>query len=521
MKFKNTHLDAHQIVRMTSRGEIALPAFQRDFVWSPNNVIELIESVSNGWPVGALLLLEGPQVFATKPINGVNPRLNPKNAQYYLLDGQQRVTALFQVLDDSGDTVYYIDLSDDSDSLDENGYPRVRWTKRGTVAGRPREDSIWTVAQLLHPEDDERFGHMPPNQRRRLLDIRQHILGDLVGEDYSLPAIVMRSDIDLETLTRIFETLNRTGTRLDAFDLMVAIVYNETVGGEHVDLRSWWDDAVSENQILGGIRVEGLNPKPIEILKLIALWQRRQERQGKYKRPVARMVTGVRQSDVLNVPSKQVVKMWSSAVSSYVDALEWLKWNGGIVDSRGVPSWAMVLTLADSLSQEYSQNNINRWYWTSIATQSYAQGANTRVTSDVDRQLRLNEEINVEDVLRSGLNDDSKRNRILRVGYRGLLGKMSAQDPVSGKELNPRTMVPFVIREHGGLSSHVEPTDVIARIVYCEPDSLKLIASGQNASFVDLDLKSLNSQGIGSGYGTKAVVDSRAEFFLSAVWGGQ
>ena len=67
----------------------------------------------------------------------------------------------------------------------------------------------------------------------------------------------MRKGIELEALARIFETINRTGMKLDAFDLMVSVLYPK---GFH--LRDRWDEAVLQFPVLAEMNTGGL-----EILK--------------------------------------------------------------------------------------------------------------------------------------------------------------------------------------------------------------------------------------------------------------
>ena len=52
------NLDLFDLVKDASEGKLALPQFQRNFVWSPEDVRELLISVFSGYFIGALLLLE-------------------------------------------------------------------------------------------------------------------------------------------------------------------------------------------------------------------------------------------------------------------------------------------------------------------------------------------------------------------------------------------------------------------------------------------------------------------------------
>jgi len=88
-----------------SRGEIQLPEIQRSYVWKPSQVAKLVDSLYRGYPTGSLQTAETPRTrdFAinTAP---AQPVVQP----LYLLDGQQRLTALHRVLgDDPGTQVVF------------------------------------------------------------------------------------------------------------------------------------------------------------------------------------------------------------------------------------------------------------------------------------------------------------------------------------------------------------------------------------------------------------------------------
>src|SRR5688572_3666495 len=101
---------AKSIVEQVTAGHLALPEFQRDFVWPTEASVEFLISVTKNYPVGALLFLENTSKpkFKEKPIEGAPiPQAPPKTL---ILDGQQRVTTLFQALTGVGDAIFYIDV---------------------------------------------------------------------------------------------------------------------------------------------------------------------------------------------------------------------------------------------------------------------------------------------------------------------------------------------------------------------------------------------------------------------------
>ncbi|MFD1904641.1 DUF262 domain-containing protein [Paenibacillus rhizoplanae] len=83
---------------MTS-GEIRIPAFQRGYVWSSEQVSYLLDSIYKGFPIGTILLWRTRERLKVERDLG-NYTLPDPRKDYpidYVLDGQQRLTSLFSV----------------------------------------------------------------------------------------------------------------------------------------------------------------------------------------------------------------------------------------------------------------------------------------------------------------------------------------------------------------------------------------------------------------------------------------
>ena len=87
------------ILGQVKQGKIQLPDFQREWVWDDEHVNNLIESISLSYPIGTIMLLEVDRNVATfqpRPVDGTQGvAITP---DYLILDGQQRLTSLFQSL---------------------------------------------------------------------------------------------------------------------------------------------------------------------------------------------------------------------------------------------------------------------------------------------------------------------------------------------------------------------------------------------------------------------------------------
>ena len=132
MDIATYYIEKESLGRLLSEagdGRTQLPDFQRGWVWDDDHVKSLLASISLGYPIGAVMMLQagGETIrFRQRPLEGAPA---PRGAERLILDGQQRLTSLFQSLrldravqtrDQRGRKIerwYYIDMRR---ALDEN-----------------------------------------------------------------------------------------------------------------------------------------------------------------------------------------------------------------------------------------------------------------------------------------------------------------------------------------------------------------------------------------------------------------
>jgi len=77
----------HRLIESTVNGKYDIPEFQREFVWTKNQVAELLDSLIDGYLIGSILIwdlnkyTEGKHVYENRP-------------KEWIVDGQQRLIAL-------------------------------------------------------------------------------------------------------------------------------------------------------------------------------------------------------------------------------------------------------------------------------------------------------------------------------------------------------------------------------------------------------------------------------------------
>ena len=97
--FQTNPIGLLKILDECQQGLVQLPDFQRSWVWDEDRIKGLIASVSRAFPVGALMSLEtgGETNFKPRPVEGAPATAAATAPLSLLLDGQQRVTSLYQV----------------------------------------------------------------------------------------------------------------------------------------------------------------------------------------------------------------------------------------------------------------------------------------------------------------------------------------------------------------------------------------------------------------------------------------
>jgi uncharacterized protein DUF262 len=363
-----------------AEGNLALPEFQRDFDWTDDQVASLIATVIKRWPAGSLLLMEGrKELFFRERSFESGPKLQSE-VDLIVLDGQQRLTGLFQAVYDTGQYVYAINLNalDVDTSVDEiedsviavkrqewdADFRDAPWTASGDgliplYSLRSTADYFsWRDATVRHAQLSERERD---RLSIRLADAYRQSLESF--HQYDLPAVIVERSVDPVAVARIFERVNTTGIPLGTFDLMVARTFKEGW-----NLRDQWDAALAKYELFP--RFFGENGLPA--LQLVALCHG----------------DGVRQSDVLRLDAKVVRKNWKETLEALNLAVTFLSEECGVHTPAWLPYPAILLTLAGVAIEEQDlrrhKRKLRSWFFSRTFGRRYEVAANTVAIEEVD-----------------------------------------------------------------------------------------------------------------------------------------
>jgi hypothetical protein len=204
------------------RGDILLPKFQRDFVWEKPQIIDLLDSVSNNYPIGSVLLWRSRETLKSER-NIADLEIAPTEFDYpvnYLLDGQQRLSTICGAL-------YW-----------KGADPSSRWNLAYDLRS----------ARFLHLDtlDPPPLHQIPLNKLTDPSAYFQHVSSlETLGtkdvsalqakakelfdrfKDYKVATVTLH-EMSIEAVAPIFERINSRGTSLTIVDLMRAATWSET-----------------------------------------------------------------------------------------------------------------------------------------------------------------------------------------------------------------------------------------------------------------------------------------------------
>ncbi|MBI2767167.1 MAG: DUF262 domain-containing protein [Chloroflexi bacterium] len=237
------------VLEDAKRGELQLPEFQRDWIWNRNQVVELLDSLRQRYPIGSLLFMErNPDIgIVARPFAGTADILEVKEPATFVLDGQQRITSGLALYYGLGGTHYYLDLAQiwklateqDVDLTNSRAIAAFLTDldpDDGYCIGRNRRDdplALLVPRHLLHTavlhDDDElrkalkRYAKAYPDRE----DFVEVLIRDRfkLSADVQVPVTTIEKNRPVEAVSRIFATLNTTGKPLNSFELVVAILY--------------------------------------------------------------------------------------------------------------------------------------------------------------------------------------------------------------------------------------------------------------------------------------------------------
>lgn len=355
-----------RIILQISEGQIKIPPLQRPFVWKIDQIIKLLESIYNDYPVGSVLLwgtnLDLP---AARNVAGfIIPEREPDYPVYYVLDGQQRLSTLYGVfsaerISDENPPGYEInhDIFEIFFDLGDKKF----------VHASDKEDGkrYFEIKYLLNNvKFHEQIKDLSDQDKETATSLQTSFLG------YEIP-LVVTTKRNKEEVGIIFERINNSGTPLALFDLMVAWTWTDDF-----HLREKYSEVMD---VLESKNFEGIQEKIIlQCLSGII------KKSTKSKEIVAINPGEVRDSFDLFVESlKKAIDYFSTELC--VKSIDLLPHAHQIVPLCYLFSKINTPTINQKRA-------INEWFWKTSFSRRYAASTDTHIDEDIKSFDRLVEE---------------------------------------------------------------------------------------------------------------------------------
>lgn len=417
------------LLESAREGRLQLPDFQRSWVWDEERIRALIASISRGFPVGAVMTLRtgGVVEFKPRPLEGAPPAAAERRPESLLLDGQQRLTSLYQVLvrKDVVATLtprrqrvkrwFYLDIErclDEGADRDEAVVIVPENRRKTSDFGRVVELDLSTRARefdnLMFPlsavldwaewlgEFVQHIQAMPDFSARfqQMSEFYERVVKNFT--EYLVPQIELSAATSKEAVCVVFEKVNTGGKALDAFELITAMY-----AADGYELRKDW---------FGTGKVEGRHdrfrtamrlPSAVEgvlagvgntdFLQAVSLFHTRDLRvaaatAGKTGKELPK-VSATRQV-LLSLPLAAYQQYQERVEEGFLAAAKFLI-RLGVYRVKDLPYQSQVVPLAAILADLGSEaeapsavEKIRRWYWNGVFGELYGSSTETRIARD-------------------------------------------------------------------------------------------------------------------------------------------
>ena len=466
--FKTHPVSLKDLMRECHEGRLQLPDFQRGWVWDQDRIIDLLASISEGFPVGALMTLDasGEVQFAVRPVEGAPNPIKPLEG--YLLDGQQRMTSLYQSTSTTQPVAtqtvkrrpvklhFYFDIRAALDpvtarrdailAVPEDRVVRENFGRDVTIDLSSREGEF----EALHFPIDQMFEaqlwvqdaltwvlvdmETRKNYMALINDFSRMVINNFT--EYHVPLITLGKDTTRAAVCLVFEKVNTGGKALDAFELVTAMY-----AAQDFHLRDDWrarKDRLVKLPILASV-------EPVEFLQAISLLHTKALRTAAVadgKEPPAISAT---RNSLLQLPLSAYQRYADRVEQGYLNAAKFLH-ALNIFKARDLPYQTQLVPLAAILAELDTgwenvavRKKLAQWYWCGVFGELYGSAVESRFALDMrDFGAWVDGDVLPQTIQRADFREERLRTLRTRLsaaykGVHALLMRSGARDFRSGQ----------------------------------------------------------------------------------------
>ncbi len=342
------------------KGQIKIPQFQRDFVWTIQKSASLIDSIIKGYPIGTFILWRTKdRLRSVKNIGGIDlPDTAEGEYVDFVLDGQQRITSLFASL--KGITV-----------LRE---------------GNRQEDFSQMYISLLAKEDEQIVSvDFEETEEKNYIKVTDLLYGGLTFlasyspehlktlEEYKrriesyLFSTIQIKEAPIDVATEIFTRINVGGKALSLFEIMVAKTYDYD---RNFDLSEKYEELID--------RLRNVNYETVSdatILQSVAMIMAKE-----CKRKV-----------ILKLDKQAFIDIWDDVIDAIEKTVDYFRTYYRIPVSKLLPYNALIVPFAYFFYKHRDKPTGNKqkyledYFWRCSLSGRYSSATESKLAQDIKR----------------------------------------------------------------------------------------------------------------------------------------
>lgn len=339
-----------------ARGNIKIPVFQREYVWSDEQIMSLLDSIYRGYPVGSLLLWSTKETLNhERNVGGFELPKTPEDFPVnYVLDGQQRLTTLYGVFNSDTKTADAVLAN----RFDVSFVPSTGEFIHSSMAPDNSINlrTILDTTKLL-PE----LTRFPDSEKTVIAELTERF------KDYEFPVVTIK-DRSNQEVCRVFQRINSSGTSLSTLELLAAWTWSE-----QFDLRK------EIEQLLDSLSDRGYE----------------QIEEGLLMRCLASItISRIDADELVDVAPERLIEGMSKLKQAMYSCIDFLDKQLHIKNFVFIPFPIMLVPLVLFYSACLKPNakqisNLKKWFWHCAFTQRYKAGTNSYVMLDNDKMRSL------------------------------------------------------------------------------------------------------------------------------------
>ena len=469
---QSNDVNLKKLMSEIKNGLIQLPSIQREWIWYDEQIRDIIASVISDYPIGAVLFLQckSKPDFEYSPIKGVVIE-KETDIENLILDGQQRLTAIFGAMYNVGNPVevrksknsdkyeerfYYLDIEkavNDSSDIDAIiSVPKDKKIKKSKkiieldLSDEKKEfDKKMFPLNIILCDDKnlmtkskwvntcKKYYRDEKNSDEKILDDLDDLFEKFDKlQAYTIPVISLGKDTPMEAVCKIFEKVNSGNSPLSGFDLSAAIYAKHKF-----NLKDNWE-VLKKSKFSQGI-LDKFEPK--DFLRACKFFVNHKKNISNFKKNI---VTDLKCEDYQNC-----FEIVSEGFSDAKTLLE----EEGITIKKNLPYEPQLISLAVICALLKDNNNsvfdskstrqkVMQWYWCCVFSEHYGNGANdSKLFSDITNFMKWINEGEVPEIIKNFEFDLAKFKEItsntsaLFSGIVALLVKNNCKDFANGRKI--------------------------------------------------------------------------------------